>query len=106
VGAELLRAASGAERCVYVEGPRRYSSNDVAAAFSSALGRSVVAREIPRAQWQSHLRNLGFSAASADSFIAMTSLTREGDFPDFVTTRHGSISLESYVSELVKRASH
>lgn len=106
IGAELLRDASTEERCVYVEGPQRYSSNDVAAAFAQALGRRVIAREIPRVQWQRFLSDLGFSDASADSFIGMTSLTREGDFPDFGATMHGCVSLETYVSALVKRSQH
>jgi uncharacterized protein YbjT (DUF2867 family) len=104
IGAELLRDASTRDHCVYVEGPQRYSSNDVAAAFANALGRSVVAREIPRQQWHQFLSELGFSGASADSFIGMTSLTREGDFPDFGATIHGSVSLEAYVNALVKRS--
>lgn len=104
VGAELLRDARMENRCVYVEGPQRYSSNDVAAAFANALGRPVIAREIPQVQWQRYLSDLGFSYASADSFIGMTSLTREGDFPDFGATIHGRISLETYVNGVVKRS--
>jgi uncharacterized protein YbjT (DUF2867 family) len=106
IGAELLRDTSTEERCVYVEGPQRYSSNDVAAAFAKALGRKVTAREIPRAQWQQYLSDLGFSRPSAESFIGMTSLTREGDFPDFDETMHGDISLEAYVNAVVKRSQH
>jgi uncharacterized protein YbjT (DUF2867 family) len=104
VGAELLSAPAAEERCVYVEGPQRYSSNDVAAAFAAALGRPVVAREIPRAEWATFLAKIGFSPESAESFARMTALTRAGVFPDFDATMHGRISLQQYVTSLVKRA--
>ncbi|CAD5260503.1 NmrA family protein [Bosea sp. 62] len=51
----------------YVEGPRRYSSEDVAEAFSGALGESVKVEVTPRGKWKEAFLLLGFSEAAADS---------------------------------------
>lgn len=48
-----------------VEGPNRYSPNDVAAAFAAALGRAVRVNVIPRETWEDAYRSLGFSDAGA-----------------------------------------
>ena len=45
----------------YVEGPRRYSSADVAKAFSQALGAPVGVEVIPRDVLKEALQGLGFS---------------------------------------------
>ena len=66
IAADLLRNVSAGteEQIVHVEGPRRYSANDVAAALSQLLGRSVRAQALPRAQWQESLEQ-GLSASAA-----------------------------------------
>jgi uncharacterized protein YbjT (DUF2867 family) len=46
----LLENWSG-HRHIEVDGPRRYSPNDIAAALSSVLGRSVQSVAVPRAEW-------------------------------------------------------
>lgn len=58
MAAELLLhpSAGTGEQIVHAEGPRRYSANDVAAALSQLLGRTVTARAVPRSQW---LESLG-----------------------------------------------
>lgn len=43
---------------VHAEGPRRYSTNDVAAALSELLGRTVAAEAVPRSQWQENFERL------------------------------------------------
>lgn len=49
---------------VHAEGLRRYSANDVAAALSQLLGRTVTAQAVPRSQWQENFeRVLSESAA-------------------------------------------
>jgi NAD(P)H dehydrogenase (quinone) len=53
------RSRGGSPRVVHVEGPRRASAADVAAAFAQRLGRPVVARELPRADWEKALAGLG-----------------------------------------------
>ena len=44
-----------AEQIVHAEGPRRYCANDVAAALSQLLGRTITAQALPRSQWQNGL---------------------------------------------------
>jgi uncharacterized protein YbjT (DUF2867 family) len=87
-----------------VEGPERYSPNDVAAAFAVALGRAVRVDEIPRQAWEDTYRSWGFSEAAAHSYARMTALTADGpEYPD--DSIRGSITLETYIGKLVRRSS-
>ncbi|CAN7227481.1 NmrA family NAD(P)-binding protein [Rhizobium sp. LjRoot254] len=84
-----------------VEGPKRYSPNDVAAAFAAALGRAVRVNVIPRENWDDAYRCLGFSDAAARSYARMTALTADGpEYPE--NSIRGSISLQTYIGELVR----
>lgn len=88
----------------YVEGPARYSSADVAAAFAAALGKPVQAQEIKPDEWKKALRQQGFSEPATESFAAMTELTRQGGFPDADAVEKGKVTLEQYVRELVRQS--
>lgn len=76
VAAEILFSAlpKSAPRVVYVEGPRRYTPQSVAETFSKALGREIVARAIPRAEWSALLSrggaNPGYAALIAELYDA------------------------------------
>jgi NAD(P)H dehydrogenase (quinone) len=62
IAAELLlspAAAADSPRIVHVEGPRRYTSLDVAEAMSSLFGRKISAHELPRTEWESTLLRAG-----------------------------------------------
>jgi len=52
LAAKLLGETSTGVRVVELEGPQRTSPNDIAAAFAKALGRDVVARIVPRSEWE------------------------------------------------------
>lgn len=84
----------------YVEGPRRYSSEDVAEAFSGALGKPVKVAVTPRGNWQEALRQLGFSDAAANSYARMTAVSLVGGFDLSDDPIRGTTMLESYVQEL------
>jgi uncharacterized protein YbjT (DUF2867 family) len=87
-----------------VEGPTRYSPNDVAAAFAAALGRAVRVDVIPRENWEDAYRSLGFSDAAARSYARMTALTADGpEYPE--DPIRGSISLQTYIGKLVRDSS-
>jgi uncharacterized protein YbjT (DUF2867 family) len=87
-----------------VEGPTRYSPNDVAAAFAAALGRAVRVDVIPRENWEDTYRSLGFSDAAAHSYARMTALTADGpEYPEHPI--RGSISLQTYIGKLVRDSS-
>jgi len=53
LAARLLGEASTGVRVVELESTQRTSPDDIAAAFARALGRDVVARVVPRAEWES-----------------------------------------------------
>jgi uncharacterized protein YbjT (DUF2867 family) len=57
--AELLNETWTGVRVIELEGPRRYSANDIAAGFSAALERPVRAEAVPRDQWERLFRSQG-----------------------------------------------
>lgn len=59
-------------------GPDAYSSNDVAKAFSDALGKEVRAEQIPKEQWENTLREIGFTPDAVRNFIEMTEAVISG----------------------------
>ncbi|MBX5032631.1 NmrA family NAD(P)-binding protein [Rhizobium lentis] len=87
-----------------VEGPKRYSANDVAAAFAAAVGRAVRVDVIPRENWENAYRSLGFSVAAARSYARMTALTVDGpEYPE--DSIRGSISIQAYIGQLLRNSS-
>jgi NAD(P)H dehydrogenase (quinone) len=59
--AAMLREAWAGIRIVELEGPRRYSANDIAAGFSVALGRPVHLDAVPRDSWEALFRSQGMN---------------------------------------------
>jgi NAD(P)H dehydrogenase (quinone) len=57
--AELLGEAWTGVRIVELEGPRRYSANDIAAGLGVALKRQVRAEAVPHDQWETLFRSQG-----------------------------------------------
>lgn len=83
----------------YIEGPERYSAEDVAAAFARALRRDVEVMEIARADWASSFRKLGFSPAAAESYARMTEVTVDSlELP--IDPVRGSITIDAYLHAL------
>lgn len=99
--AKLITAPVEHSECVHVEGPMRYSSTEVAAAFAAALGRDVRLEVVPERDWTAAFKSLGFSDRAALSYANMTRIVCDGDFAPESTTLHGEISLEEYIAELV-----
>lgn len=87
----------------YVEGPERYSADDVARAFSAALKREVTVAVTPRDQWVASFRQQGFSQAAAESFARMTGAAMDDlDLP--ADAMRGRITIGEYVRERVEAA--
>lgn len=86
----------------YVEGPDRYSSQDVAVAFATALGRPVSAESVPRDQWLATFKSIGFSNEAAESFANMTAVTLDEVFPDLNSVERGVTSLHNYLLQMVQ----
>ena len=57
--ADLLRESWTGLRIVELEGPRRYSANDVAAGFAKAVGHPVRMEPVPRDTWEWLFRSQG-----------------------------------------------
>ena len=88
----------------YVGGPRRYSSADVAKAFSQALGAPVGVDVIPRDEWKEAFQGLGFSEAAADSYARMTAVSLDGGFDMPDDALRGATTLEAYIRDLLAKA--
>jgi hypothetical protein len=100
----LLTLSEVRAQLVHVEGPKPYSSNDVARAFASALGREVEPDVIPESRWHGSFKELGFSDAAASSYARMTKVSVEGGFEMPEHPTRGPTTLESYITTLVARA--
>ena len=85
----------------YVEGPRRYSSAEVAQAFSNALGRKVAVEVTPRERWKQAFQAMGFSDAAAESYAGMTAASVDSNFEVPEEPLRGTTTLETYIRELV-----
>jgi NAD(P)H dehydrogenase (quinone) len=59
VAAELLQEDWTGQRIVELEGPRRVSPNDLATAFTDALGKPVRVETVPRDTWEGLFRAQG-----------------------------------------------
>lgn len=102
--ARRLREPVDATGIFHVEGPARYTPEQVADAFARALGRPVALEVAPRETWEDVYRGLGFSDAAASSYARMTEVTINSPaFPE--PSQRGEIDLDAYIQALVKRAS-
>lgn len=86
----------------YIEGPKRYNMNDVAHAFTKALGHSVRLNVIPDDRIENYYSTLGFSTQSACSFAHMAQKTIEGNWPLISKTLNSKTTLENYIDKLCK----
>ena len=89
-------------RVVELEGPRRVSPNDLAAAFARALGKPVRAEVVPPASWEALFRSQGMK--NPQPRMRMLDGFNEGwiDFPDGgANARKGSLSAEEVIAALV-----
>jgi len=100
VGAERLMSGLDDVGIADVEGPKRYTFEDVAAAFAEKFGRPVSVQTMPRDQWEESFRSVGFSAEAAASYASMTEATISGagNFPS--APRRGTVTLEEFIAAL------
>lgn len=102
LAARLMTEPAGKTGIFYAEGPEKYSPGDVAAAFSEALDKPVSVRVTPREKWVEGFKAMGFSPAAAQSYAAMTELTRDHPYTADTPVR-GRTTLRAYVRALVDR---
>lgn len=104
VAAQLLRDRWSGVRIVELEGPRRYSANDVAAAFANVLGHPVRMEAVERERWESLFRAQGMQNPTPR--MRMLDGFNEGwiDFQDKRTVRKTTTPLETVLAQLVARS--
>jgi NAD(P)H dehydrogenase (quinone) len=105
VAAKLIQDGWSGMRVVELEGPRRVSPNDLAAAFASALGKPVRAELVPPETWEALFRSQGMK--NPQPRMRMLDGFNEGwiDFPDGgANARKGSSSAEEVIAALVQSA--
>lgn len=83
----------------YVEGPHRYTFDDVATAFSTPLGRPVRLETIPRDKWAETFRAVGFSPEAARAYARMTAATVDGPHLPAALLR-GDVALLDHIRSL------
>lgn len=100
--AELLQETWTGNRIVELEAERRYSANDVAAAFAEVLGKPVRTEPVPRASWDNLFRSQGMTNPTPR--MRMLDGFNEG-WIDFeggrAEPRRGKTRLEEVVRQLV-----
>lgn len=83
----------------YIEGPQRYTFEDVATAFSTVLGRPVRLEVIPRENWEESFRAAGFSREAARAYARMTTATVDGpQLP--ISPLRGDVTLLDHINSL------
>lgn len=85
-------------------GLRKYSSTDVAHAFSMGLNKEIAAQSIPPEQWMETLRSVGFTDNTASNLVDMTQAVINGKIvPEYPSdTIKLPTSLEKYVEDQLK----
>ncbi|MHA0320029.1 NmrA family NAD(P)-binding protein [Sphingomonas melonis] len=107
VAAELLRGDLQERRVVELRGPRKVSPDDLAAAFSEALGRPVQAVPVARATWEARFRAEGMRHPQAR--MAMLDGFNEG-WIEFagegagIEPAVGTVDMAEVVSDLCARS--
>lgn len=99
--ADLLRETWSGTRVIELEGPQRYSANDVAAAFAKALGHPVSINPVPRDTWETLFQSQGMQFPMPR--IRMLDGFNEGwiDFEgNGAEKRNGITSIDAVLGEL------
>jgi uncharacterized protein YbjT (DUF2867 family) len=104
VAAELLQENWNGRKMVELEGPRRFTPNDIAAAFSKAMGRSIKIEAVPPEKWEAIFKSQGMTNPTPR--IQMLTGFNEG-WIDFeggeANSLKGVVPLETVIRELVNR---
>lgn len=106
IGRAAARALldGGGTKVVEFEGPRPCSPDDVAAAFSRALGRPVAATPVPEPEWRGVLAASGFSPTTITSWVELFRGFNSGwiafEHPEKVS--RGQVSIEEAAAAIAR----
>ena len=103
--AEVLQESWTGSRVLELEGPARYSANDIAAGLATILGHPVQAEPVPRDAWEARFRADGMQ--HPEPRIRMLDGFNQGwiDFEHGARgSRKGTVTLSTVLRELVERA--
>ncbi len=99
--AQRLLEPVGEKDLRHIEGPERYSAEDVAQAVSACLKMPVAVETIPRGAWEATFKRFGFSDKSAASYACMTAAVVDGEIEEPDDPLRGPTSLHRYIRNLV-----
>jgi len=104
VAAELLQEKWTTHRVVELEGPRRITPQEIAATFTSLIGRSVKVEAVPRETWETLFRSQGMKNPTPriqmlDGFNQGWIEFEHGE----AGSRKGEVSLETVLKTLIER---
>ncbi len=101
VAGALIDPPSVPHRVLELKGAAQYSADDIAAAFSEALGRPIAAVPVPQESWVDVLMQNGLSRQSAESLAEMHDGINSGRI-DFIDpgAKKGRVDLASFVQKL------
>lgn len=85
----------------HVEGPHRYTPDDVAQAFADALGTPVAVERTPPEKWRTAFLAAGFSNAATDSSTGLTALANCDPWKVDGDPARGIITLKDYIHDLL-----
>jgi len=100
--AELLQETWTGRRIFELEGPRRVSPNDIAAAFSRILGRPVRIEAVPRESWEDLFKSQGMKNPAPR--VQMLGGFNEGWIDFEGDSVKGEVELETVRRDIVERA--
>ncbi|MGJ8530842.1 MAG: NmrA family NAD(P)-binding protein [Alphaproteobacteria bacterium] len=86
----------------YIEGPERYTPEDVAQAFRDAIVTPVEVETIPRDAWEATFKQFGFSDDAAASYACMTAAVVDGDTERPDNPARGTTTLRDYIRHLLE----
>ena len=104
IAAQLLLETWTGQRVVELTGPAPVTPNQIANAFSTALGKPVTARAVPRSDWESLFRSQGMKNPTPR--MQMLDGFNEGWIrfaDDGRNARRGTTPLEQVIAALVSR---
>jgi NAD(P)H dehydrogenase (quinone) len=108
-GADVLGQEWKGARYIEVAGPGQYSPNDLARAFSSALGRKIEAVAVPREKWTEFFLGQGMPEGRTESRAEMVDGFNSGWIHFGVPGTEqvtGTTSLSSVIAKLVANNGH